>query len=635
VNQQGSKAYGAVSGTFPTEATVSTNGYSQVVSDGQQFTLSGSLGAETTFDIAGVGSVSFHTSCSVPLNTGDRYGPFTVLGGGTCAVRLAPVPDVPAGGVSGCCYSYTFASVGVFVYGSYLDTTINQCLPSVHLGGGSAFEAGQTCASLESKHNSQKSGCCFEFRYKTSLLSTKIYTYADAMESDCMVTNASAASGVQFELGTSCSDLKLRHEGANVRCQTCDSSDDARPTMLTFKYVGGSALTNPQNGVALVEQDIDPVGIGAIVKCYGCSGGVNFDRSSVQVYAELNAEFTVGLGGDQALDYITTCEVHSGAQLGRSADIREHTQTIKFATACHYGGSINVGDIFGSIQLTGYRTYDSDTNTHVSGPGPGTECGILTVDEPQESDDDKTGCVSDICASLAETGSGLETLVLKLNFADARVYTNGQGGWNGGKSNKNSFFEPTSGSKRVLIRTAGKTLRYRAQHADGELFEISAAAYGLKKLGKQITFIVGDTIQRSYTKTIKVNTGCSHPLAVGDKFGVLEVVGYVDTTGKSCGLMPAALGLIVDETKAESSDSTRGGWLSGGAVAVLVLSVVAVVCFVGVIVVYYAKPAFEVWHANAEAHGENDAGGNNPLDKVRSSLAPSEPAAPSATSTYV
>jgi hypothetical protein len=604
VNQQGSKAHGTMSGTFPAETTISNNGFSISISDGQSFTLSGRLGAETSFNVAGIGSVAFHTSCSVPLNTGDRFGPFTVLGGGPCDVEAPPVDTPSAGGASGCCYSYAYASVGGFAYGNYVDTTLNQCSLAHNVGGGIAFEVDQTCSSLQSKHNAQRSGCCFEYQHTMPNPSETVYTYdayTDSMESDCNVGVApSGAAGIQFELGTSCSALKLQHEGADVRCQTCDSSDDARPTMLTFKFVGGSALTNPQNGVAMVEQDVDPVGVGAVIKCFGSSGGANFDRSTLLLYVELNADFTLGLGGDQILDYITSCEVHTGAQLGQSANIREHTQTVTFATACHFGGSLNVGDIFGSIQLTGYRTYDASLNSHVSGPSAGADCGILSVNEGDDDAENlvnSQGCGKDICATLESSASVLETLVLQLNLADAHVYTNEQGDWEGGRANRNAFFDPQTGSNTAQIKTVGNELQYRETNVDGDRFEISASAYDRKKLGRQVTFLVQDPHTKTYKTRIKINTNCDYPLHVGDKFGVLEIIGYVGSNGPSCKEVAyGVLMLLADnqtltpKTGAGSASGSFGSLSNGGFVGIL-LMVIAMICSAGILLVVRKKAA--------------------------------------------
>jgi hypothetical protein len=90
-NNQGDKAYGALTATFPATTSVSLDGFSAQVSDGQTFTVSGGFDANSCFSIGGR-EVCFHTSCSVDLKTGDVYGPLTVIGGGSCPVALPPPP---------------------------------------------------------------------------------------------------------------------------------------------------------------------------------------------------------------------------------------------------------------------------------------------------------------------------------------------------------------------------------------------------------------------------------------------------------------------------------------------------------------------------------------------------------------
>jgi uncharacterized surface protein with fasciclin (FAS1) repeats len=93
-NSQGTKAYGDFTATYPTTATISMSGFSATVSDGDEFTISGSFDAYSHFAIAGF-SISIHTSCSVNLQTLDRFGSLTITGGSNC-VQPTPCPPTPA-----------------------------------------------------------------------------------------------------------------------------------------------------------------------------------------------------------------------------------------------------------------------------------------------------------------------------------------------------------------------------------------------------------------------------------------------------------------------------------------------------------------------------------------------------------
>lgn len=95
MNSQGSKAYGDLTSTFAESATITINGQTKSVTDDDIFTIQGSFSADSKASINSQ-SVNFHTSCSVTLQTGDRYGPLEVLAGGQC-----PMPD-PCG-MHGCC----------------------------------------------------------------------------------------------------------------------------------------------------------------------------------------------------------------------------------------------------------------------------------------------------------------------------------------------------------------------------------------------------------------------------------------------------------------------------------------------------------------------------------------------------
>eukprot|EP00729_Bicosta_minor_P005788 gene5788-13_t len=98
-NEQGTKSYGDLTATYPSTASISSGGFSATVGDGDTFTVTGSFSSETTFYV-GNNDVTFHTSCSVTLKTGDRFGPFTILGGGQCA---AAAPSTPSCWPYGCC----------------------------------------------------------------------------------------------------------------------------------------------------------------------------------------------------------------------------------------------------------------------------------------------------------------------------------------------------------------------------------------------------------------------------------------------------------------------------------------------------------------------------------------------------
>lgn len=75
-------------GDYPETTTLTVQGESFEIKDGQEFTITadGKFDANTDFYFSSgpVTDCSIHTSCSVPLVTGDRIGPFEVVAGGKC-----------------------------------------------------------------------------------------------------------------------------------------------------------------------------------------------------------------------------------------------------------------------------------------------------------------------------------------------------------------------------------------------------------------------------------------------------------------------------------------------------------------------------------------------------------------------
>ena len=102
-NAQGAKAYGSgLLASYPASTTVTVSGKkggstTQSVSAGGRITIQapgGKFDAESTVTFGNGQSFNFHTSCSVPLRTGDVFGPLTILGGGKCPVNPATTQPV-------------------------------------------------------------------------------------------------------------------------------------------------------------------------------------------------------------------------------------------------------------------------------------------------------------------------------------------------------------------------------------------------------------------------------------------------------------------------------------------------------------------------------------------------------------
>jgi len=74
-------------GEYPEEATITVEGETLELEDGDEFTITargGKFGAFTTFRFEDIPNCYIHTSCSAPLIPGDQIGPFEVIGGPGC-----------------------------------------------------------------------------------------------------------------------------------------------------------------------------------------------------------------------------------------------------------------------------------------------------------------------------------------------------------------------------------------------------------------------------------------------------------------------------------------------------------------------------------------------------------------------
>jgi hypothetical protein len=103
-NLQGSQAFGQLTGLFPNKTNLTYTSQPSnaqqtfAVVDGSVFTVEGAFSYRSKFTLGSGESFTISTSCSVPLWTGDRFGPLTVLSGGSCDLgdtRYPPVGRVP------------------------------------------------------------------------------------------------------------------------------------------------------------------------------------------------------------------------------------------------------------------------------------------------------------------------------------------------------------------------------------------------------------------------------------------------------------------------------------------------------------------------------------------------------------
>lgn len=132
-------------------------------------------------------------------------------------------------------------------------------------------------------------------------------------------------------------------------CGGPNRDKDDKPSVISFIYQSGrSTLSNSQEGKASVSGG-PPVGSSALVNC----AGIGFTQ-------------TVGAGVPFAVNNVRsggndlTCEISAGGQ----------TQTIKLHVSC--SKVIAVGDIYGSLEVSGFVLVNTKTMVSVSSADPGS-----------------------------------------------------------------------------------------------------------------------------------------------------------------------------------------------------------------------------------------------------------------------
>jgi hypothetical protein len=101
---QAQKSTSCGAGTYPSPATVTINGQTKTVRNGDEFKIFGPWQANTPIVIAGFNEnnpCTFHTSCSQPLIPGDTMGPLYLVGDEECEASGTQNPDEI------CCICYT------------------------------------------------------------------------------------------------------------------------------------------------------------------------------------------------------------------------------------------------------------------------------------------------------------------------------------------------------------------------------------------------------------------------------------------------------------------------------------------------------------------------------------------------
>lgn len=297
-------------------------------------------------------------------------------------------------------------------------------------------------------------------------------------------------------------------------CDACFfGGEKSKATAISFRYIGGFALTNTQEGKATLTGDYME-GAASI----SCSGAAFANVA-------LDGTFTLsqGSGKQDQLPAETICTINS--QGGR--------QTVKIHTSC--SKTLAIGDIFGSIVVTGFTNNDGRIGSESELCLADTafkQAAIRSVGAIASADDANgvnispmtpvvaDGCDSNACAAGAKVAS----VTFRFDPSNS-FFAHHQANYN--LRIEGHFVDTAASATRIKVAgfAGGETML-----EPGRLITIDAVASGQSSLPNVLNFYIGEAATR-----IRLRSGCASELHIGDRFGVIELVGYSLDTGVVCG----------------------------------------------------------------------------------------------------
>jgi hypothetical protein len=634
-NNQGNKAYGALTGTFPSTASVSFEGMASVsVTDGMTFTVSGSFSADTEVSISGQ-EIHFHTSCSVELSTGDRYGPLLVVQGGSCPAYVTcgssygccpDDPDMPCLN-AGCDNCNTCGDFGC---------CIGTSTPKIDFSGSNCPEScdmPQVCTRPVLTCEASLFGCCPD----------SDISQADAEGSNCPCSSSEFGCCGQSQIvaidagGSNCpcwtsefgccpmttpgSELmaKIDEDGSNCPpmpcepspapgCVICDRSNKNRPSSMTFQYNAGFQY----DATALISMPgfSGTISDGQVFTVSGTFGTWTYidieDKPQVQIHTSCSVSLAAGdvygpftiLGGsgcpyvpcDDAAPQVQPGIVQPGIMLPPATppppsppatkqiiclacgSIVLHSCSASNSACVNYGGACPSANCNGKDE-SGTSSPGAPSGV-VAGPG----CSIGT-----DACDAKKAKITAI--TFEYIGDDKEQLIGNFRKPNA--------GWNHGQSGfrKIKVAGDLPSRKQHPLKTMGKLKydlsgelvkgRFLKTNADGTgtVFTLRASDIGKK-------FLPGTLKMKVRGLAISLSGGtCKYPLRIGDEFGPLRVVGFETTKSQQCAWDPARVSSLLENAPDASSGDDTGTPTSSATVALgIVGAIVVILAAVGAIV---------------------------------------------------
>ena len=278
--------------------------------------------------------------------------------------------------------------------------------------------------------------------------------------------------------------------GAEIRADLCETYE--KPRLLTMLYTGDNVVDHYQDdGKVVVTGDpmfAMPVRIIASEKENG-DGKIYFDGM-----VNVGETFVIdaALAGDSELRSETWVTVYDA-----NGNV---LQSIKFHTSCSQ--PLTIGDQFGSVQLVGFL--DKNGNGEGQIP-PEAEVRVdlcETFEKPRQ-------------LTMLYTGDN----ILDHYQDDGKVAVTGNP----------MFASPVRIIASERVNGGGKVY-FDGMVNVGETFVIDAALAGDSELRSETWVTIYDA-NGNVLQSIKFHTSCSQPLTIGDQFGAIELVAFVDKNG--------------------------------------------------------------------------------------------------------
>jgi hypothetical protein len=453
----------------------------------------------TIYDLNGnlLQLINFHTSCSQPLLLGDQFGGIQLLGFQDKDGGGESLPQTTGFGDDADTPTGPTAVVGDTIIWTYIVTNAGNAPLSDIMVTDDAGTPGDGSDDFSAVPVTEGSFNVGDINNNDLLDAGEEWQYtAGGTALLGQYGNLGTVNGSAF--GLTVSDVDPSHYfGEYTGADLCENY--GKPQLLTMLYTGDNVNDNSQDAskVSITGDPLftSPVRIVASEKEFG-DGKVYFDG-----VVDVGETFLIDArtAGDSELRSETWVTIYdlNGSVL----------QSINFHTSCSQ--PLALGDQFGGIQLVGFQDKNGGGEGEIP---PGAE----------------------VRADLCENYGKPQLLTM--------VYTGDNVNDNSQDASKVSITGDPLFTSPVRIVASEKEFGDGKVYFDGvvdvgETFLIDARTAGDSELRSETWVTIYD-LNGSVLQSINFHTSCSQPLALGDQFGGIQLVGFQDKNGGGEGEIP-------------------------------------------------------------------------------------------------